>query len=51
MVNAAGNNAARALLLRDVRNITATLARSAPELLATKCGFCSNAASCAPTVC
>ena len=37
-VNAAGNLSARALLLRDVANITATLARNAPELLATRYG-------------
>lgn len=38
VVSAAGNNAARALLVRDVRNITATLARSAPELADTRHG-------------
>lgn len=37
-VNAAGNNSARAMLLRDVGNITATLARFAPELSATRYG-------------
>jgi RIO kinase 1 len=37
-VNAAGNNSARAMLLRDVANITATLARFAPELRATRYG-------------
>jgi RIO kinase 1 len=37
-VNAAGNNSARALLLRDVANITATLARFAPELHSTRYG-------------
>jgi RIO kinase 1 len=37
-VNAAGNNSARAMLLRDVDNITATLARFAPELRATRYG-------------
>jgi len=37
-VNAAGNNAARAMLLRDVGNITATLARFAPELAVTRFG-------------
>jgi RIO kinase 1 len=31
-VNATGNNAARAMLLRDVNNLRATLARFAPEL-------------------
>lgn len=35
VVNAAGNNAARAMLLRDVNNLTATLGRWAPELLDT----------------
>lgn len=34
-VNAAGNNNAFAMLQRDVNNITATLGRFAPELLAT----------------
>ncbi len=37
-VNAAGNNSARTMLLRDVDNITATLARFAPELAATRYG-------------
>jgi RIO kinase 1 len=37
-VNAAGNNSARAMLLRDVDNITSTLARFAPDLLATRYG-------------
>ena len=37
-VNAAGNNSARAMLLRDVANVTATLARYAPELAATRYG-------------
>jgi RIO kinase 1 len=37
-VNAAGNNSARVMLLRDVDNITATLARFAPELRATRYG-------------
>lgn len=32
VVSAAGNNAARAMLQRDVQNITATLARFAPDL-------------------
>jgi RIO kinase 1 len=36
VVNAAGNNAARAMLQRDVNNITATLARFAPELQNTR---------------
>ena len=36
VVSAAGNNAARALLQRDVNNVTATLGRFAPELLATR---------------
>jgi RIO kinase 1 len=36
VVNAAGNNAARAMLQRDVNNITATLARFAPELLTSR---------------
>jgi RIO kinase 1 len=35
-VNAAGNNAARAMLERDVNNLRSTLARFAPELLATE---------------
>jgi len=35
VVSAAGNNAARAMLLRDVNNMTAYLGRSAPELLET----------------
>jgi RIO kinase 1 len=35
VVNAAGNNAARAMLQRDVNNITLTLARFAPELLSS----------------
>ena len=37
-VNAAGNNSARAMLLRDVDNLTATLARFAPELSTTRYG-------------
>jgi len=37
-VNAAGNNSARAMLLRDVDNLTATLARFAPELATTRYG-------------
>jgi RIO kinase 1 len=36
VVNAAGNNAARAMLQRDVSNITLTLARFAPELLSSR---------------
>jgi RIO kinase 1 len=35
VVSAAGNNAARAMLLRDVNNLTASLGRWAPELLDT----------------
>ncbi len=35
-VSAAGNNAARAMLQRDVRNITNTLGRFAPDLLETR---------------
>lgn len=35
VVNAAGNNAARTMLLRDVNNLTAYLGRWAPELLDT----------------
>ncbi|GAB3781098.1 PA4780 family RIO1-like protein kinase [Dyella agri] len=35
VVSAAGNNAARTMLLRDVNNLTAYLGRSAPELLET----------------
>jgi len=38
VVSAAGNNAARAMLLRDVHNIRDTLARSAPDLSATHYG-------------
>ena len=38
VVSAAGNNSARAMLLRDVYNITATLGRFAPELLTTRFG-------------
>ena len=38
VVSAAGNNAARAMLLRDVHNIRDTLARAAPELAASHCG-------------
>ena len=38
VVSAAGNNNARAMLLRDVNNITATLGRFAPELLSTRFG-------------
>ena len=37
-VNAAGNNNARKMLIRDVNNITGTLARFAPELLTTRFG-------------
>jgi RIO kinase 1 len=37
-VSAAGNNNARAMLLRDVNNLRATLARFAPELEATHFG-------------
>ena len=35
VVSAAGNNAARQMLLRDVNNLTAYLGRTAPELLDT----------------
>lgn len=35
VVSAAGNNAARRMLLRDVNNLTASLGRWAPELLET----------------
>jgi RIO kinase 1 len=35
VVSASGNNAARAMLLRDVNNLTACLGRFAPELLDT----------------
>jgi len=35
-VNAAGNNAARAMLARDVNNLRVTLGRFAPELLETQ---------------
>ena len=38
VVSAAGNNAARAMLLRDVHNVRASLARFAPELAATHFG-------------
>ena len=37
-VSAAGNNNARAMLLRDVNNIRSSLARFAPELMATHYG-------------
>jgi RIO kinase 1 len=37
-VNAAGNNSARAMLLRDVDNLTDTLARFAPDLRQTRYG-------------
>jgi len=37
-VNAAGNNAARSMLLRDVNNLTDTLSRFAPELTETRFG-------------
>jgi RIO kinase 1 len=36
VISAAGNNAARAMLQRDVNNVSATLARFAPELAATR---------------
>jgi RIO kinase 1 len=36
VVSAAGNNAARTMLQRDVNNVSATLARFAPELAATR---------------
>jgi RIO kinase 1 len=38
VVSAAGNNAAREMLLRDVHNIRDSLARFAPELAATRYG-------------
>ena len=38
VVSAAGNNAARAMLLRDVHNLRDSLARFAPELAATHYG-------------
>lgn len=38
VVSAGGNNAARAMLLRDVHNLRASLARFAPELFATYFG-------------
>ena len=38
VVSAAGNNAARTMLLRDVHNIRDSLARSAPELACTHYG-------------
>lgn len=37
-VSAAGNNNARAMLVRDVRNVSITLGRFAPELLDTRFG-------------
>jgi RIO kinase 1 len=37
-VNAAGNNSARTMLLRDVENLTDTLARFAPDLRQTRYG-------------
>jgi RIO kinase 1 len=37
-VNAAGNNSARAMLLRDIDNLTGTLARFAPDLRQTRYG-------------
>jgi RIO kinase 1 len=38
VVSAAGNNAARAMLLRDVHNLRDSLSRFAPELAATHYG-------------
>ena len=38
VVSAAGNNAARSMLLRDVHNLRASLGRFAPELMATHFG-------------
>ncbi len=38
VVSAAGNNAARAMLLRDVHNLRDTLGRFAPDLLQTHYG-------------
>ena len=38
VVSASGNNAARAMLLRDVHNVRDTLARAAPELASTHYG-------------
>ena len=38
VVSAAGNNAARAMLLRDVHNVRNSLGRFAPELIATHFG-------------
>ncbi|NNM00036.1 MAG: serine protein kinase RIO [Gammaproteobacteria bacterium] len=38
VVSATGNNNARAMLLRDVHNITVALGRAAPELLTTRFG-------------
>ena len=38
VVNAAGNNNARSMLLRDVANLTTTLARFAPQIGATRYG-------------
>ncbi|HSE13165.1 MAG TPA: PA4780 family RIO1-like protein kinase [Rudaea sp.] len=38
VVSAAGNNAARTMLLRDVHNVRDTLARAAPQLSATHYG-------------
>lgn len=38
VVSAAGNNNARMMLIRDVNNISATLGRFAPDLIATRFG-------------
>ena len=38
VVSATGNNNAETMLMRDVNNITATLGRSAPDLLSTRFG-------------
>jgi RIO kinase 1 len=46
VVNASGNNHAKAMLLRDVRNITQYYAQFAPELADT---HCTKKASWIPT--
>ena len=53
-VDAAGNNHAKRMLLRDVDNLRGFFGRFAPELLHTRVrardlGPVSNAACCAPT--